>query len=343
MINNRQAGRRRGRGGQQQRPQGNSGRPDNGNRIDNRSRGNAAQLLEKYKALARDAQMSGDRVNTEYYLQFADHYFRVLAETRSRFEENRQPQQGGANTFQDEETEYDDDGAPIAADPSRQQNGNQNYQGDRQNNGNQQDRPERQNQDRQGQDRQNQDRQGQDRQGQNRQDRQYNDRNDRADRGQQDDDRPRRQNGNGSNASYGNEGERYTRDDRGNRNDRNDNRGNEGRSNEGRGNETRADRAERYQAEDVALAPVETPVIEAAPIVTEEQPQEAPRRRGRPRREPVAEAPAAFDSAALPPSLNISAVVPDAAPANDAGDSEEAVEKPRRRRGRPPASEATNA
>ena len=59
-----------------------SGSQDTGNRIDNRARGNAAQLLEKYKTLARDAQMQGDRVNTEYYLQFADHYFRVLAESR---------------------------------------------------------------------------------------------------------------------------------------------------------------------------------------------------------------------------------------------------------------------
>lgn len=46
-------------------------------------------MLEKYKALARDAQMQGDRVITEYYLQFADHYFRVVAETRARFEETR--------------------------------------------------------------------------------------------------------------------------------------------------------------------------------------------------------------------------------------------------------------
>lgn len=86
-MNNRQAGRRRGRGGQRQG--GNPGRADNGNRIDNRARGNAAQLLEKYKNLAQDAQRSGDRVTTEYYLQFADHYFRVLSESRSRFEENR--------------------------------------------------------------------------------------------------------------------------------------------------------------------------------------------------------------------------------------------------------------
>ena len=94
-MNNRQAnGRRRGRGGQQQqRSGGGSNQRDNGNRIDSRARGNAAQLLEKYKNLARDAQMQGDRVNTEYYLQFADHYFRVLSETRSRFEENNPGQQ----------------------------------------------------------------------------------------------------------------------------------------------------------------------------------------------------------------------------------------------------------
>jgi uncharacterized protein DUF4167 len=85
LINNRQGGRRRGRGGQ--RPQGMAGSP--GNRQDNRQRGNAAQLLEKYKTLARDAQLAGDRVQTEYYLQYADHYFRVLEENRSRFEEQQ--------------------------------------------------------------------------------------------------------------------------------------------------------------------------------------------------------------------------------------------------------------
>jgi hypothetical protein len=85
LINNRQGGRRRGRGGQ--RGQNLGGQP--GNRQDNRQRGNAAQLLEKYKSMARDAQLAGDRVQTEYYLQFADHYFRVLGESRARFEDQR--------------------------------------------------------------------------------------------------------------------------------------------------------------------------------------------------------------------------------------------------------------
>jgi hypothetical protein len=84
LINNRQGGRRRGRGGQRGQNQGSPG-----NRQDNRQRGNAAQLLEKYKSLARDSQLAGDRVQTEYYLQFADHYFRVLSESRSRYEDQR--------------------------------------------------------------------------------------------------------------------------------------------------------------------------------------------------------------------------------------------------------------
>ena len=102
MINNRQAGRRRGRGGNNnggQRPGGNPGRADNGNRIDNRARGNASQLYEKYKNLATEAQRQGDRVNTEYYLQFVDHYFRVLSESRSRFEEQNQQQRRNRDDF----------------------------------------------------------------------------------------------------------------------------------------------------------------------------------------------------------------------------------------------------
>ena len=88
MINNRQGGRRRGRGGGPRSP---NNAPNSGNRQDNRSRGNASQLHEKYKAMARDAQLAGDRVQTETYLQFADHYFRVLNENRPRFEEQRRP------------------------------------------------------------------------------------------------------------------------------------------------------------------------------------------------------------------------------------------------------------
>lgn len=86
--------RRRGRGNNNNRQQNNNRNGyDHQNRVDNRARGNAAQMLEKYKKLASDAQHNDDRVNAEYYLQFADHYFRVLADFKSRQEERQGEQQ----------------------------------------------------------------------------------------------------------------------------------------------------------------------------------------------------------------------------------------------------------
>ena len=116
LINNRQGGRRRGRGGQ--RPQGMPG--NTGNARDNRQRGNAAQLHEKYKNMARDAQLAGDRVQSEYYLQFADHYFRVLGESRSRFEEQRR-QRGEDMADDEDEFEAADGEGEEEQQPRRQE------------------------------------------------------------------------------------------------------------------------------------------------------------------------------------------------------------------------------
>jgi hypothetical protein len=52
--------------------------------------------------MARDSQLAGDRVQTEYYLQFADHYFRVLGESRARFEDQ------SPRRSRDEELDEDD-------------------------------------------------------------------------------------------------------------------------------------------------------------------------------------------------------------------------------------------
>ncbi|MDE2303480.1 MAG: DUF4167 domain-containing protein [Sphingomonadales bacterium] len=85
-MNNNRGGNNRRRGRGNNRPQGGGQQL---NRIDSRARGNAPQMLEKYRKLAHDAHLNGDRVNAEYYLQFADHYFRVIADTRLRQEEAR--------------------------------------------------------------------------------------------------------------------------------------------------------------------------------------------------------------------------------------------------------------
>ena len=105
MNNNRNNNRRRGRGNNR-----NQGGANSGNRIDSRARGNAPQLLDKYKKLAQDAQHNGDRVQAEYYLQFADHYFRVIADNKARQEEakaKRQDDRGGNSSDDDDEDEDD--------------------------------------------------------------------------------------------------------------------------------------------------------------------------------------------------------------------------------------------
>ena len=45
-------------------------------------RGTPQQIIEKYNALARDAQLSNDRVAAENFLQHAEHYTRLLAEAQ---------------------------------------------------------------------------------------------------------------------------------------------------------------------------------------------------------------------------------------------------------------------
>lgn len=116
LINNRQGGRRRGRGGGQRQGGGGQGQRDNGNRIDSRARGNASQLYEKYKNMARDAQLSGDRVTTEYYLQFADHYFRVLSDQRGRADDQGQRRQRDDFDQFDDGDDFGDEGEQIRGD-----------------------------------------------------------------------------------------------------------------------------------------------------------------------------------------------------------------------------------
>ncbi|MDT7935013.1 MAG: DUF4167 domain-containing protein [Sphingomonadaceae bacterium] len=119
--------RRRGRGGQRPPQQGGSvGRgPEMANRDQHRNRGNAAQLLEKYRNLARDSQLQGDRITAEYYLQYADHYYRVLNENRPRFDDNRRRDWQDRDERYSERDESDpaddggDDDAPEALNGER--------------------------------------------------------------------------------------------------------------------------------------------------------------------------------------------------------------------------------
>ncbi|MFA7441572.1 MAG: DUF4167 domain-containing protein [Sphingomonadaceae bacterium] len=114
-MQNRQNGRRRRGGGNNPRPMGQPmGGQGNSSRLEVKVRGNAHQLLEKYKVLARDAHQAGDRVASEYYLQHADHYFRVLNDTRLRQDEMR----ARRNIF-DPLADDDDDGDTMSETSAR--------------------------------------------------------------------------------------------------------------------------------------------------------------------------------------------------------------------------------
>ncbi|MGV2979605.1 DUF4167 domain-containing protein [Camelimonas sp. ID_303_24] len=50
-------------------------------------RGTAQHIAEKYAQLARDAQVTGDPVASENYLQHAEHYFRIIAAAQAQFQQ----------------------------------------------------------------------------------------------------------------------------------------------------------------------------------------------------------------------------------------------------------------
>tara|TARA_Y100000590_G_C15465860_1_gene918212 strand:+ start:211 stop:648 length:438 start_codon:yes stop_codon:yes gene_type:complete len=70
----------------------------------NRNRGNVSQLYQKYLKLAKEASSSGDRIQTEYYFQFADHYSRVMVELGipNDFSENNNQEKSSSIIVKDE-------------------------------------------------------------------------------------------------------------------------------------------------------------------------------------------------------------------------------------------------
>jgi len=82
-------------------------------------RGNAQHIAEKYSALARDAQASGDRVMAENYLQHAEHYNRIIMAAMAQ---NPVPLQR-EETFDDDSTDDEEAGFTPAAAQQQPVNG----------------------------------------------------------------------------------------------------------------------------------------------------------------------------------------------------------------------------
>ena len=63
-------------------------------------RGTPQQIIDKYNLMARDAQLSNDRVAAENFQQHAEHYLRMLAEAQREQAERQAQQQERRGTHQ---------------------------------------------------------------------------------------------------------------------------------------------------------------------------------------------------------------------------------------------------
>ena len=72
-----------------------------------RNKGNITQLHQKYLKLAKEASSSGDRIQSEYYYQFADHYSRLMIELGINIEDNLDKQTSIETRSIDQKSEND--------------------------------------------------------------------------------------------------------------------------------------------------------------------------------------------------------------------------------------------
>ena len=76
-----------------------------------RNKGNVTQQYNKYLKLAKEAFSSGDRVQSEYYYQFTDHYFRMMMELGIALEDNEDT---GEEKYSEEVSQQNDDVEAVA-------------------------------------------------------------------------------------------------------------------------------------------------------------------------------------------------------------------------------------
>ena len=95
MKHNTANRRSRNRGGGKRQGGGRNNYESNG--PEGKVRGTAQQVLDKYLVLARDAASAGDRIKSESYFQFAEHYYRIViadgANNNANRREGQHPQE----------------------------------------------------------------------------------------------------------------------------------------------------------------------------------------------------------------------------------------------------------
>lgn len=142
MRSSQKSGRGRGKNNNNNRNKSSTNRDSHSpNRVyesagpEGKVRGTPQQIIDKYQALARDYQLSGDRVMAENFLQHSEHYTRILvaaqeaqAERQAQQQANQpqqnngggqpqqgsQPQQGGQPQQGSQPQQGGQNGAPDA-------------------------------------------------------------------------------------------------------------------------------------------------------------------------------------------------------------------------------------
>ena len=66
-----------------------------------RNKGNITQQYNKYLKLAKEAFTSGDRIQSEYYYQFTDHYYRLMIDLGINIDESQINLDGKINSSLD--------------------------------------------------------------------------------------------------------------------------------------------------------------------------------------------------------------------------------------------------
>ena len=88
-------------------------------------RGTPQQIIEKYQVLARDAQLSNDRVAAENFQQHAEHYTRMLAQAQREM----QAEQDARRQHQDDRSRQQGDDRNRPQNDDRNRNGQQDDRG----------------------------------------------------------------------------------------------------------------------------------------------------------------------------------------------------------------------
>ena len=78
-----------------------------------RNKGNITQQYNKYLKLAKDTFSSGDRIQSEYYFQFTDHYYRMMIELGITLEDQESSQEKKLNYIENNDLDENKESTEI--------------------------------------------------------------------------------------------------------------------------------------------------------------------------------------------------------------------------------------